>query len=68
MNYFELFGLPVSFTVDKKQLNESYVALQKKFHPDFYTQSNEAEQSEAPSRDIGPIKNDILLRELADKT
>lgn len=44
MNHFELFGLPVSFKIDKSKLALSYFELQKKYHPDFFTNSNEAEQ------------------------
>jgi molecular chaperone HscB len=47
MNYFELFGIPVSIKVDKQFLSKKYVELQKKYHPDFYTQSTEDEQSDA---------------------
>ena len=47
MNYFELFEIPVSIKVDKSLLNKKYVALQRKFHPDFFTQSTETEQAEA---------------------
>ncbi|MEI9959186.1 MAG: iron-sulfur cluster co-chaperone HscB C-terminal domain-containing protein [Ferruginibacter sp.] len=47
MNYFELFDLPVSLKVDKSLLANKYVALQKKYHPDFFTQATEAEQAEA---------------------
>ena len=47
MNYFELFDLPVSFTVDKSTMAKKYFELQKKYHPDFYTQADEAEQDEA---------------------
>lgn len=47
MNYFELFDLPVSFTIDKTELAKKYVALQKKYHPDFFTQADEAEQEQA---------------------
>jgi molecular chaperone HscB len=47
MNYFELFDIPLSLQVDKNILAKKYVELQKKFHPDFYTQSTEYEQSEA---------------------
>ena len=47
MNYFELFDIPVSLQVDKNILSKKYVALQKKFHPDFYTQATEYEQAEA---------------------
>ena len=47
MNYFELFEIPVSLQVDKNTLAKKYVALQKKFHPDFYTKETEYEQEEA---------------------
>ena len=47
MNYFELFDMPVSLQVDKNALAKKYVALQKKYHPDFYTQANEEEQADA---------------------
>ncbi|MFN8243088.1 MAG: Fe-S protein assembly co-chaperone HscB [Ferruginibacter sp.] len=47
MNYFELFGLPVSFTIDKNELSRKYVELQKKYHPDFYTLESEADQADA---------------------
>ncbi len=46
MNYFELFDLPVSFTVDKSTMAKKYFELQKKYHPDFYTQADEAEQED----------------------
>jgi len=47
MNYFELFGLPVGFVVDKSELARKYFELQKKYHPDFYTQETEHAQSQA---------------------
>ena len=47
MNYFELFDLPLSLTVDKSKLAKKYFELQKKYHPDFYTQADEAEQEDA---------------------
>lgn len=47
MNYFELFELPVSLQVDKAELNKRYIAVQKKYHPDFFTQANEQEQRDA---------------------
>jgi molecular chaperone HscB len=46
MNYFELFDIPVSLAVDKGRLAKRYFELQKKYHPDFYTQATEAEQEE----------------------
>ena len=47
MNYFELFDIPVSLQVDKKLLAQKYIALQKKYHPDFFTQATEMEQADA---------------------
>jgi len=47
MNYFELFDLPMGPSVDKSLLAKKYFELQKASHPDFHTQSNEAEKDEA---------------------
>jgi len=47
MNYFELFDIPVSVSIDAALLSKKYVELQKKYHPDFFTQENEAAQDEA---------------------
>ena len=47
MNYFELFDIPVSIKIDKTTLAKKYFELQKKYHPDFFAQGTEAEQSEA---------------------
>ncbi|CAN5687771.1 co-chaperone HscB [soil metagenome] len=47
MNYFELFELPVSLQVDKLGLSKKYFELQKKFHPDFYTQDEAEAQKDA---------------------
>lgn len=46
MNYFELFDLPMSFEIDVNLLNMKYIVLQKQFHPDYFTQSDEAEQQD----------------------
>lgn len=45
MNYFELFEIPESLQVDKKYLQIKYFELQKKYHPDFF--SNESEEDQA---------------------
>lgn len=47
MNYFELFDIPVNLQVNKSLLTQKYFELQKKFHPDFFTQATEYEQAEA---------------------
>ena len=46
MNYFDLFDIRVSLNIDKSSLAKKYFELQKKYHPDFYTQANEDEQQE----------------------
>ncbi|MCW3092331.1 MAG: chaperone protein HscB [Ferruginibacter sp.] len=47
MNYFELFAMPVSLLPDKEILVKKYFELQRKHHPDFYSQADEADQREA---------------------
>ena len=46
MNYFELFEMPVSLQVDKKYLQKKYFELQKKYHPDFFSNESEEEQAD----------------------
>lgn len=47
MHYFELFGLPVAFKVDKNGLAKRYFALQKQYHPDYYSGATRQEQEAA---------------------
>jgi molecular chaperone HscB len=47
MNYFELFEIPVGLNVDKSLVSQKYFELQKKYHPDFFTNATEEEQSDA---------------------
>lgn len=46
MNYFQFYELPVSFLVDEKIIKQKYLALSRRFHPDFYTGADEAKQKE----------------------
>lgn len=46
MNYFELFSLPERPVVDKSELSRKYIVLQKKYHPDYHTDSTEEEKDE----------------------
>lgn len=43
-NYFELFGLPVVFQLDQKDLLERYRKLQRATHPDRFANSSERER------------------------
>jgi len=43
-NYFELFGLPVSYVVDAGQLAERYRELQRSVHPDRFANASEQER------------------------
>lgn len=47
MNYFELFEIPVSLHVDPSSIQKKFYELSRKYHPDYYAQSGEAEQTEA---------------------
>lgn len=50
MNYYELFELPVKAVADKTYVFKKYIELQKKFHPDFFTNENEADKENALER------------------
>lgn len=43
-NYFELFGLPVTYIVDKQALSERYRELQRVVHPDRFSNASAQEQ------------------------
>lgn len=45
MNYFELYGIPVSFQVDQGLLKKKYYELSRQYHPDFFTNSPDDEQA-----------------------
>ena len=47
MNYFELFDIPVSFLPDLVALKKKFYELSRKYHPDYFTGENEADQAEA---------------------
>lgn len=46
MNYFELYNIPVSFFPDAKIIKKEFYELSRKYHPDFFSNSSEDEQTE----------------------
>ncbi len=47
MNYFELFNIPVSLSLDKAQLSKKFFEIQKKYHPDFFSNATPDEKEVA---------------------
>lgn len=43
-NFFELFGLPVSYEVDLNKVQQHYMALQKLVHPDKFANGSDQEK------------------------
>lgn len=46
MNYFELFEMPVTLQINSAELSKKYFELQKKYHPDFFSNADEQEQAD----------------------
>jgi len=44
LNYFELFSIPVMFSVDQTNLSSTYRELQQQFHPDNFAMHSDAER------------------------
>lgn len=53
-NYFELFGLPVTFTVDQPLLRKKYLENSRKFHPDLAAD----DQSELSAEELSSANNE----------
>ena len=47
MDYFELFNIPLSLFVDASSIKKRFYELSRKYHPDFFSNTSEEEQSEA---------------------
>jgi len=46
-NYFDLLGLPVSFTPDRSVLRKNYMEQSRKHHPDYFVNSDSGQQESA---------------------
>jgi len=44
LNYFQLFGIEVTFDVDLNQLSQTYQTLQKAVHPDRFAHASSQDQ------------------------
>jgi len=44
INYFEFFGIDISFDVDLPELRKKYISKSKAFHPDFHALDDTSEQ------------------------
>jgi molecular chaperone HscB len=55
MNYFELFDIPVQLKVDKAVLYPKFIALSRKYHPDYFV--NDGQQKLAESLEVSATLN-----------
>ena len=47
MNYFELFDMALTLNIDQKELRKKYLALSRKYHPDYFAQGTATDQEMA---------------------
>lgn len=47
MNYFELFDIPVQLKLDKFSLHKKFIALSRKYHPDYFAIQGLDKQAES---------------------
>ncbi len=46
-NFFELFGLPVRYSIDNQMLAQAYQQLQRQYHPDRFVSADAQQQRES---------------------
>lgn len=62
MNYYELFGFPVSPRINKTLLAQKYFELQKNHHPDFFTRDTEVEKETALEKSAAINKAFVIFQ------
>lgn len=50
MTYFEFYDLPISFRVDEPTLRRTFLQNSRRYHPDFHTLADDAQQAEMLDR------------------
>ncbi|MEJ7558810.1 MAG: Fe-S protein assembly co-chaperone HscB [Pedobacter sp.] len=55
IDYFEFYGLPVSFDPDTAVVKQKFYEFSKKYHPDFFI--NESEEKQAEVLELSTINN-----------
>lgn len=55
MNYFELFDIPVQLKVDKAGLHTRFIALSRKYHPDYF--ANDGQEKLAEVQEVSATLN-----------
>jgi molecular chaperone HscB len=63
MNYFEIFGIPVSYNVDESRLTEIYLRKQSSLHPDVAGAASNAESSALLNAAYGTLRDPIKRAE-----
>jgi molecular chaperone HscB len=46
-NYFDFFHLPQQFTIDRQQLDASYLKIQQEVHPDRFARASDSEKRQS---------------------
>jgi molecular chaperone HscB len=54
-DYFEFYGLPVSFNPDPVLIKRKFYELSKRYHPDFFI--NEGEEKQAEVLELSTVNN-----------
>lgn len=54
-DYFEFYGLPVSFNPDQGLVKKKFYEFSKQYHPDFYI--NESEEKQAEVLELSTVNN-----------